>query len=62
MPVLIVLLTVLLNRPSVVGEYGNPVVLNLGLAVTLLLALLVSYSGALGPVDGIREILASSAT
>jgi manganese transport protein len=58
MPVLIVLLMVLLNRPRVVGGYTNPRLLNLGLVVTLLFALLVSYSGALGLVDGIREILA----
>jgi Mn2+/Fe2+ NRAMP family transporter len=61
MPVLIVLLMVLLNRPSVVGDYKNPRLLNLGLVVTLLFALLVSYSGALGLADGLREILASSA-
>jgi hypothetical protein len=31
--------------------------LNIGLIITLAFALLVSYSGALGLVDNIREIL-----
>jgi Mn2+/Fe2+ NRAMP family transporter len=61
MPVLILLLMILLNRPSAVGDYRNPPALNLALAVTLLFSLLVSYSGALGLIDGVREILASSA-
>lgn len=61
MPVLILLLMILLNRPSAVGDYRNSPALNLALAVTLLFSLLVSYSGALGLIDGVREILASTA-
>ena len=62
MPLLIVLILVLLNRPSAVGEYRNPRILNVGLVLTLLFALLVSYSGAVGLVEGVREILASTGT
>lgn len=61
MPLLIVLVLILLNRPRVVGEYRNPAILNVGLVVTLLFALLVSYSGAIGLAEGVREILASTA-
>jgi len=60
MPVLILLLMILLNRSAVVGDYKNPVALNVGLVVTLIFALLVSYSGALGLADGIGEILSPS--
>lgn len=59
MPVLIVLLIVLLNRSSVVGDYRNPTALNVGLMITLLFALLVSYSGALGLAEGVRELLSA---
>jgi manganese transport protein len=57
MPVLILLLMILLNRPAVVGDYRNPMALNVGLIITLLFALLVSYSGALGLAEGVNEIL-----
>jgi len=60
MPVLIVLLVILLNRRAVVGDYRTPLALNLGLLLSLAFALLVSYSGALGLADGIREILSAS--
>jgi Mn2+/Fe2+ NRAMP family transporter len=57
MPMLVVLLMILLNRSTAVGDYRNPIALNVGLIVTLLFALLVSYSGALGLADGVREML-----
>jgi manganese transport protein len=60
MPVLVVLLMILLNRRSVVGDYRTPLALNLGLVLALAFALLVSYSGALGLSDGIQEILSAS--
>ena len=56
-PLLIVLLLIMLNSAKTVGDYKNPVALNLGLIVTLCFALLVSYSGALGLFDNIRDIL-----
>lgn len=57
MPLLIVLLLIMLNSAKTVGDYKNPMALNLGLIVTLAFALLVSYSGALGLFDSIRNIL-----
>ena len=57
MPLLIVLLLIMLNSSKTVGSYKNPTALNIGLIITLAFALLVSYSGALGLVDNIREIL-----
>jgi manganese transport protein len=57
MPVLILLLMILLNRSAVVGDYRNPMALNIGLIITLVFALVVSYSGALGLVEGVNEIL-----
>jgi len=57
MPLLIVLLMILLNRSSAIGDYRNPMALNVGLVITLLFALLVSYSGALGLAQGIRDLL-----
>jgi manganese transport protein len=61
MPLLIVLLMILLNRPSAVGDYRNPMALNVGLIITLLFALLVSYSGAVGLAQGVRELLGGPA-
>jgi Mn2+/Fe2+ NRAMP family transporter len=57
MPLLIVLLLIMLNSAKTVGDYKNSMALNLGLIVTLAFALLVSYSGALGLFDNIRDIL-----
>jgi Mn2+/Fe2+ NRAMP family transporter len=57
MPLLIVLLLIMLNSSKTVGNYKNPTALNVGLIITLAFALLVSYSGALGLIDNIREIL-----
>lgn len=47
----------MLNSSKTVGSYKNPTALNIGLGITLAFALLVSYSGALGLIDNIREIL-----
>jgi Mn2+/Fe2+ NRAMP family transporter len=57
MPLLIVLLLIMLNSAKTVGDYQNPRALNLGLMVTLAFALLVSYSGAIGLFDSIRDLL-----
>jgi Mn2+/Fe2+ NRAMP family transporter len=57
MPLLIVLLLIMLNSSKTVGSYKNPTGLNVGLIITLAFALFVSYSGALGLNDNIREIL-----
>lgn len=59
MPLLIVLLMILLNHSKAIGDYKNPMVLNVGLIITLVFALLVSYSGAVGLADNIREILST---
>ena len=56
MPLLIVLLLIMLNSSKTVGSYKNPTALNVGLIITLAFALLVSYSGALGLIDSIRDI------
>ena len=60
MPLLIILLMVMLNSSQTVGDYRNPKTLNFGLLVTLAFALLISYSGALGLVDNIRDILSAA--
>ena len=60
MPLLIVLLIIMLNSPRVVGDYRNPRALNIGLTITMAFALLISYSGALGLLDNIPEILAAT--
>jgi Mn2+/Fe2+ NRAMP family transporter len=57
MPLLIVLLLIMLNSAKTVGDYKNSMALNLGLIVTLAFAFLVSYSGALGLFDSIRDVL-----
>jgi Mn2+/Fe2+ NRAMP family transporter len=57
MPLLIVLLLIMLNSAETVGDYKNPVALNVSLIITLAFALLVSYSGALGLFDNIRNVL-----
>ena len=57
MPLLIVLLLIMLNSAKTVGDYKNPVALNVSLIITLAFALLVSYSGALGLFDNIRNVL-----
>jgi Mn2+/Fe2+ NRAMP family transporter len=56
MPLLIVLLLIMLNSAKTVGNYNNPMALNIGLIVTLAFALFVSYSGALGLYDNIRDL------
>jgi manganese transport protein len=60
-PLLIVLLMILLNGSIAMGDYRHPMALNVGLVITLLVALLVSYSGALGLAQGIRDLLSPSA-
>lgn len=57
MPLLIVLLLALLNSPRAVGDYRAPASLNAGLVVSLVFSLLVSYSGALGLAQNLRDIL-----
>jgi len=60
MPLLIVLLIIMLNSPRIVGDYRNPRALNVGLLITLAFALLISYSGTLGLLDNLREILSAA--
>jgi Mn2+/Fe2+ NRAMP family transporter len=56
MPLLIIMLIIMLNSSRTVGNYRNPLALNVGLGMTLGFALLISYSGALGLLDNLREI------
>jgi len=44
MPVLIILLMILLNSKSIVGEYRQPWILNAGLLVTLVFSLYMAYT------------------
>ncbi len=60
MPLLIILLVIMLNSPRTIGDYGSPRALNVGLVITLAFALLISYSGALGLLDNLREILSAA--
>ena len=55
MPLIIVFLIVLLNKKSAVGSYKNPFILNLGLGVTLLFSLFVSYSAVIGLLNFIKS-------
>ena len=57
MPLLIILLIILLSRPKVVGGYVTPLALKVGLWITLAFSLLVSYSGVLGLLQSVRDLL-----
>ncbi len=56
MPLLIVIVTILLNKKSVTGGYRNPLLLNIGLAVTFIFSLFISYSAVLGLLDLLRSV------
>lgn len=43
MPILIVLVMILLNRKSVVGNYKNGIWLNMGLGLTLIFSLFIFF-------------------
>jgi len=51
MPLLVVFVFLMLNSKKIVGSYKNPLWLNIGLGVTFLFTLFMSYSGLVGLVD-----------
>ena len=51
MPLLVVLLFLMLNSKKTVGDYKNPLWLNIGLATTFIFTLFISYSGLVGLAD-----------
>lgn len=55
MPLLIIFLFVLLNKKNVVGNYRNPVLLNIGLIVTFVFSLFISYSAVLGLISFLKN-------
>lgn len=56
MPLLIVFVYILLNNKKTVGEYKNPIVLNILLAVTFIFSLFISYSAVVGLVNFLKNI------
>jgi len=56
MPLLVVLVFVILNSKKSVGSYKNPVLLNIGLGITFIFSLFMSYAGLVGLVDFIRNL------
>ncbi|MHB9029456.1 MAG: NRAMP family divalent metal transporter [Candidatus Latescibacterota bacterium] len=55
MPLLIILLFVLLNSRKTAGNYRNPLILNIGLVVTFIFSLFISYSAVLGLIDFLKN-------
>ncbi len=55
MPLLIILLFVMLNSKKTAGNYRNPLLLNIGLFVTFVFSLFISYSAVLGLIDFLRN-------
>ncbi len=55
MPLLIVFLFILLNSKKVVGNYKNPLMLNIGLIVTFIFSLFISYSAVMGLMDFLKN-------
>lgn len=57
MPLLIILLIIMLNDKEYAGRYKNPLLLNIGLGVTFIFSLFISYSAVIGLVDFLRDFL-----
>ena len=55
MPLLIIMLFIVLNSKKNVGTYRNPLLLNIGLIVTLIFSLFISYSAVLGLMDFLKN-------
>jgi len=55
MPLLIIMLFIVLNSKKNVGTYRNPLLLNIGLIVTFIFSLFISYSAVLGLMDFLRN-------
>ena len=56
MPLLIVLLFVILNSKKIVGDYKNPLLLNVGLIVTFIFSLFTSYAAVLGLMEFLKNM------
>jgi Mn2+/Fe2+ NRAMP family transporter len=48
MPILILLLFILLNSKKIVGDYQNPLILNIGLGLTFIFSLSMAYTAFKG--------------
>lgn len=48
MPLLIIFIIILINKRKIVGNYKNPVILNLALGLTLLFSLFMAYTAVIG--------------
>ena len=57
MPLLVVLVFAMLNSKKIVGDYKNPLWLNIGLIITFIFALFMSYAGAVGLISFIKHQL-----
>ena len=55
MPLLIVLLFILLNDKKYATRYKNPLILNIGLIVTFIFSLFISYSAVIGLLDFLKN-------
>ena len=55
MPLLIVFLFILLNTQKNAGYYKNPIMLNIGLIITFIFSLFMSYSAVLGLLDFLKN-------
>jgi len=55
MPLLIVLLFIMLNRKENVGQNKNPIMLNIGLVITFIFSLFMSYSAVVGLLDFLKS-------
>jgi len=51
MPFLVVLVFLILNRKKIIGNYKNPLWLNVGLGTTFLFTVFMSYAGLVGLAD-----------
>jgi manganese transport protein len=57
MPLLVVLVFVMLNSKKTIGNYKNPLWLNIGLGVTFIFTLFLSYTGMVGLFDFLKNSL-----
>ena len=55
MPLLIILMFILLNDKKYAPRYKNPLILNIGLIVTFIFSLFISYSAVVGLLDFMRN-------
>lgn len=60
MPLLVILMFVMLNSNKIVGDYKNPLWLNIGLGITLIFTLFMSYAGLVGLVDFVKNLFSVS--